>query len=72
MSYVFDTLSQAWNLLREQLPPETRDGEMATRFGFLLEELHDANHRLNDAVNKDGRARKDALRLQEAIEKSKA
>ena len=72
MSYAFDTLSRAWELLKKELPPETRDGEVAMRFGFLLEELHDANHRLRDAVNHDARVIADARRLEAAIAKTTA
>lgn len=64
MSFTFDTLSRAWALLQQQLPEEQRDCKVATRFGFLLEELHDANHRLNDAVNKDERVTALARRLE--------
>lgn len=67
MSYAFDTLSRAWELLKQELPEETRDGKLAARFGFLLEEMHDANHRLGDAVNHDGRVTADAQRLDSAI-----
>lgn len=72
MSYAFDTLSRAWSLLQQQLPQEHRDGEIAMRFGFLLEEMHDANHRLNDGINKDGRVTADARRLDAAIAKAAA
>lgn len=67
MSYAFDILSGAWSLLKEELPQGCRDGEIAMRFGFLLEELHDANHRVNDAINKDSRVTADARRLESAI-----
>lgn len=70
MSYAFDTLSRAWALLQNELPPEHRHGEVAMRFGFLLEELHDANHRVNDAINKDNRVTADARRLDAAIAKA--
>lgn len=70
MSYAFDTLSRAWDLLKRELPAETRDGEVAMRFGFMLEELHDANHRLKDAVNHDARVTADARRLEAAIAKA--
>ncbi len=69
MSYAFDILSGAWALLKQELPEEHRDGAVATRFGFLLEELHDANHRVNDAINKDARVTADARRLEAAIAK---
>ncbi len=67
MSYAFDTLSRAWERLKQELPPEHRDGEIAMRFGFMLEELHDANHRLKDAVNHDARVTADARRLDAAL-----
>jgi hypothetical protein len=70
VSYAFDTLSKAWEVLRQQLPAEHRDGVLAARFGFMLEELHDANHRLNDAVNHDARVTADARRLEAAISKA--
>lgn len=72
MSYAFDVLSSAWEHLKASLPPEQRDSEVATRFGFLIEEMHDANHRLRDAVNKDESVTADAGRLQRALEKAKA
>ena len=70
MSYAFDILSGAWERLRQSLPPEDRDGEIAVRFSFLLEEMHDANHRVNDAINKDSRVTADARRLQDALAKA--
>lgn len=71
MSYAFDILSRAFEQLRQGLPPEQRDGAVATRFGVLLEELHDANHRVNDAINKDSRVTAYAQRLDAAISKAK-
>lgn len=70
MSYAFDTLSRAWELLKKQLPAEKRDEEIAVRFGFLLEELHDANHRLKVAVDRDARVTAHAQRLDAAIAKA--
>jgi hypothetical protein len=69
VSYSFDVLSGAWALLKQSLPQAQRDGEVAMRFGFLLEELHDANHRLHDVVNKDARVTADARRLEAACAK---
>jgi len=71
VSYAFDILSSAWARLKQELPPEHRDGEIAMRFGFMLEELHDANHRLKDAVNHDARVTADARRLEAAIAKAR-
>ncbi len=70
MSYAFDVIERAWARLRESLPEEQRHGELATRFGFALEELHDANHRLRDAVNHDDRVTASARRLEAAIVKA--
>ena len=70
MSYAFDTLSRAWEHLKQELPAEHRDGVVAMRFGFLLEELHDANHRVNDAINKDDKVTADARRLEAALAKA--
>lgn len=70
MSYAFDILSRAWEQLKQELPPEHRDGVVAMRFGFLLEELHDANHRVNDAINKDSAVTADARRLDSALAKA--
>lgn len=70
MSYAFDTFSRAWDLLKQELPAEVRDSEVAMRFGFMLEELHDANHRLKDAVNHDTRVVAYAQRLNDALAKA--
>lgn len=72
MSYAFDTMARAWQRLQQALPAEARDGEVAHRFGVLMEEMHDANHRLNDAINKDERISSQARRLAEALDKGPA
>lgn len=72
MSYAFDTFSRAWELLKQELPEKVRDGEVAMRFGFMLEELHDANHRLRDAVNHDTRVTAFARRLEDSIAKAQS
>jgi hypothetical protein len=66
MSYCFDVLERTWETLRQQLPKDVRDDELATRFGFLLSEIHEANHRLNDGINKDARVTKQASQLDKA------
>src|SRR5262245_51632446 len=63
VSYCYDTMSRAWETLRQQLPAEVRDGELAVRFGFLIDEMHEANHRLKDAINHDHRVTRAAQRL---------
>lgn len=70
MSYAFDTLNRAWESLRKQLPPAHSDGELAMRFSYLLEEMHDANHRLGDAVNKDAAVTAYARKLDACIDRA--
>lgn len=63
MSYCFDVMSRAFATLREQLPPDVRDGEMVYRFEILISEMHEANHRLRDAINHDDHVTGAARRL---------
>lgn len=72
MSYCYDVMSKAWARLQAQLPEEVRDSEEALRFGFLIEEMHEANHRLRDAVNHDARVTKVARKLDEVMSRPKA
>lgn len=65
MSYCFDVLAKTWARIREQLPTEVRDSEQVERFGFLLEELHEANHCQRDVINKDERVTRYARKLDE-------
>ena len=67
MSFAYDTMSRAWATLEAQLPEQVRAGEVATRFGLLIEEMHEANHRLGDAVNKDARVTRQAQKLDAAM-----
>ena len=69
MSYSFDVMERAWEMLRGHLPQEVRDGNVATRFGFLINEMHEANHKQNDAVSKDDRVQAVARRIASDIEK---
>ena len=63
MSYCYDVTSTAWQRLRHQLPPEVRDSELAWRFEFLINEMHEANHRLKDGINRDYRVTQAARKL---------
>lgn len=63
MSYCYDVMERKWEELRAQLPDDVRDGEMAVRFGFLIADMHEANHRLRDAINHDVRVTKAASNL---------
>jgi hypothetical protein len=63
MSFCYDVMTKAWETLRQQLPADVRDGEVAVHFGFLIDEMHEANHRLKDAINHDPRVTRMAGRL---------
>lgn len=66
MSYCFDVLATNWEMLKAALPEGVRDSEITARFGFLLEELHDCDHRLRGQINRDERVTAAAHRLQRA------
>ena len=68
MSYCYDTMQKAWGILRNDLPPDVRESELAVRFEFLMSEMHEANHRLNDAINKDDRVTRYARKLDQVME----
>lgn len=69
MSYCFDVMGKVWDALQAQLPKEVREGEVAMRFGFLISEMHEANHRLRDAINHDAGVSKYAHKLDVAYTK---
>lgn len=66
MSFCYDVMERKWEELRAQLPAEVKDGEVAVRFGFLIAEMHEANHRLRDAINHDHRVTRAAQQLDNA------
>jgi len=68
VSYCYDTMQKAWDKLSEHLPADVRHGELAVRFGFLISEMHEANHRLKDAINKDDRVHHCARNLDRLME----
>ena len=61
MSYAFDVMSRVFAEHIEGMI----ESELAFRFRMLFEEMHEANHRLNDAINKDGRVSRAARELDE-------
>lgn len=65
MSYAFDVTARAWAALRAKLPADVQDSELAMRFEFMLEELHECDHRLRGQINQDARVRKTACKLDE-------
>ena len=67
MSHCYDVMQKAWSKLSENFPSEVRHGEIAIRFEILMNEMHEANHRLNDAINKDRRVTRSAMRLDKAL-----
>lgn len=64
MSYCFDVLASAYE---RHIRPHVKDEELAYRFKALLEEMHEANHRLKDAINHDGRVTHYARKLDALI-----
>jgi hypothetical protein len=51
VSYAFDLLERVWaDRIRPHLPA---DEVWVLRYELLLKELHEANHRLDDQINKD-------------------
>jgi hypothetical protein len=64
MSYVFDVLERVYAGLIEPSCPFDR---VAARFRLLLSEIHEANHRLDDAINKDPQVKKLARLLEEEV-----
>ena len=66
MSYCYDVMSRRWEQLRAQLPVDVRDGEIAVRFGFLIDAMHEANHGLKDAINHNERVSRAARNLDKA------
>jgi hypothetical protein len=69
MSYCYDTMSKAWAMLENALPENVKAGEVAMLFGFLIEEMHEANHRLKDAINHDKLVTRCAHALDQACRK---
>lgn len=63
MSYCYDVMSRAWEMLRQDLPPGVRDGELSFRFEMLISEMHEANHRLRDAINHDSQVHDSARKI---------
>jgi hypothetical protein len=71
MSYCFDVSARVWATIREKLPQEARDSEVVMRFEFLLEELHECDHRLRGRINQDNRVTKVARKLDEVFTESR-
>lgn len=67
MSYCYDVMAKAWATLAEQLPPAVQQGELAIRFGFLIEDMHEANHQVKDAINHDRRVSACAAKLDQVL-----
>jgi hypothetical protein len=63
MSYCYDVMARAWETMRLQLPAETRDSALALDFTMLIQEMHEANHKLKDAINHDERVTSVARRI---------
>jgi hypothetical protein len=68
MSYVFDVFERAY---AAEVEPHLPQDEITMRFGILLRQLHDANHRLKDVINHDPQIVKLASALEKALEKGR-
>jgi len=60
-------MAKAWATLAAKLPQHVQDSEVATRFGLLIEEMHEANHKLGDAINKNHQVARQAAKLDSAL-----
>lgn len=50
MSYVFD---QTVRMFRERFAPRSGDSFETNLFEMILQEMHSANHAMNDAINRN-------------------
>lgn len=66
MSYCYDVMSRVWAEIQATLPADVRDSERVMRFGFLIEDMHEANHKLKDAINHDSRVTQSANKLDQS------
>ena len=64
-------MAKTWEMLRQELPTETRDSALSARFGFLIDEMHEANHRLKDSLNHDAGVTSAARRLDETFQNAR-
>jgi len=65
MSYCFDVMSRVFD---QHIAPKI-DQEIAMEFSMLIQEMHSANHRLNDGINKDNQVSKQARDLAECAKR---
>lgn len=63
MSYVYDVGARALDDIEAGIASD----EVKTRFRLLFEEMHDANHRLDDGINRDQIVRRRAAMLERAL-----
>ena len=64
MSYAYDVGARAL----DQIEAGTASDEVKMRFRLLFEEMHEANHRLDDGINRDQIVRRRAAMLDRALE----
>jgi hypothetical protein len=63
MSYCYDVMRRVFDA---QIAPHVPDEKVTLLFGFLIDEMHSANHTLNDGINKNGRVSGAAKALDDA------
>lgn len=67
MSYSFDVAQRA----RAAMEPDIKDDVLKTRFRLLLESMHDANHKVDDAINRDSQVRRQAAAIDKYLDERK-
>lgn len=63
MSYCYDVMRRVYD---DKIAPHVADEKVALLFGFLIDEMHSANHDLKDGINKNGRVTGAAKALDDA------
>lgn len=69
MSFCYDVLERVF---AHHIKPQLKDSEISMRFEMLLSEMHEANHRLRDAINKDEGVNRVARKLDQAMSRAQA
>ena len=64
MSFSYDVMARAWATLSAAIP----ESEAKTHFGILIDEMHVANHQVNDAINKASGVHLQAIALDRALD----
>lgn len=77
MSYVYDVMSGVFSRHIRPLLEKDGKGDLAMRFDFLIQDMHEANHNVpsadgvfkGDGINKDDRVHRAAVKLDDIAKK---